>query len=332
MRFSAHLRRRAWLSGAAALAAGLLPLATSAQSAWPGQRPIKIIDVSAPGGSGDVMARMLASKLSQRLGQAIVVENKTGAGGSLGTDAVARAAPDGYTLLMDNSAIATNSASGKKLPYDPVKDFVRIGQIAVTPLLVAVPADSPIKTLGDLVRLARAKPNDGVRYGSSGVGSMSHIGMALLGSVADVQMMHVPYKGLPLSIADLLGGQLQATLTSYATNQGLLESGKLRAIVASSASRSPFLPQVPTSVEAGFPEFQIEYWWGLTGPAGLPPAIVQRLNRELNAVLAEPEVQAFLARAAALPAPGTPEHFERINASEVRRWSKLIRDAGIVIE
>lgn len=332
MQSAKHMNRRVLLSASAVLAAGLLPAAANAQSAWPGQRPIKIIEVSAPGGSGDVMARLLAGKLSQRLGQSVVVENKTGAGGSLGTDAVAKSAPDGYTLLMDTSAIATNSASGKKLPYDPLQDFVRIGQIGVTPLLVAVPAESPIKTLGDLVDLARARPNDSVRYGSSGVGSMSHIGMALLASVANVQMMHVPYKGLSLSTSDLLGGQLQATLTSFATNQGLLESGKLRAIAISSATRSPFLPNVPTSAEAGFPGFQIDYWWGLTGPAGMPPGIVERLNRELNAVLAEPDVRAFLARAAAVPTPGTPQEFDRFNASEVRRWRKVIREAGIVLE
>jgi len=329
------MNRRALLRAVTGSAAGaaltLLPGIAAAQAAWPSQKPIRIIEVSAPGGSGDVMARMVAGKLAARLGQSVVVENRVGAGGTLGTDAVAKAAPDGYTLLLDNSAIATNSASGKKLPYEPIKDFIRIGQIAATPLVVVVPADSPIKTLRQLVDAARVQP-DAVRYGSSGVGSMSHIGMELLAATAKAPLMHVPYKGLPLSTADLLAGRLQASLSSVATNAALLDSGKLRAIVATSPTRSPFLPNLPTSAEAGLPDFQIEYWWGLSGPAGMPADVVQRLNGELNTILADADTRAFLARVAATPKPGTPGAFDQLVTFEISRWSQLIRDAGIKME
>jgi len=332
MPVSTHLNRRSVLGAAAAVAAtSLLPASARAQAVWP-SRPVKIVEVSAVGGSSDVIARMVGSKLSARLGQPFIVEGKTGAGGMLGYEFVAKSPPDGYTLLSTTTALSTNAASGKKLSFDPMKDFAPIGQIAASPLIIVVPADSPIKTLRDLVELARAKPGDGIRYGSSGVGTMSHIGMELLAAQAKVQFMHVPYKGVSLSVNDLFGGQLQALLGTVATHAALLESGKLRGLMVASPQRSPFLPNLPTSAEAGFPDFVIEFWWGLMGPTGMPPDVVKRLNSELNLVLAQADVREMLTRFAAVTRPGTPEDFGRLHAFEVNRWSKLIKDANIKIE
>lgn len=328
------INRRIFLAANAVLvaaAAASLPTSVSAQATWP-SRPIKLVDVFAPGGSTDTIARMVGSKLSARLGQPVVVENRTGAGGALGIDSVAKSPPDGYTLLLTSTAMPTNSASGKKLPYDLLKDLAPIGQIATTPLLIVVPVDSPIKTLRDLVERARAKPADGIRYGSSGVGSMSHIGMELLASVAQVQFLHVPYKGVSLSVTDLLGGQLQALLGTVATHSAMLEGARMRGLVVTSPQRSPFLPNVPTSAEAGFPGFQIEFWFGLMGPAGMPADVVARLNTELGAIVALPDVREALARFAATPKTGTPEDFGRLNAFEVSRWTKVIKDANIKVE
>lgn len=332
--FTKAMSRRSVLGATALAAAGLLPAGASAQAAWP-NRSLKIIDVYAPGGSGDTMARAIASRLAPRIGQPVVVENRAGAGGAIGTDFVAKSPADGYTLLLSATGNAVAEASlvtGRKLPFDWLKDFTPVGQIGSTPLVIVVPNDSPIKTLKDLVDLARAKPNDGVRYGTSGVGSMSHIGTEMLASVANVQMMHVPYKGNSLAFTDLLGGQLQAMLGSVATFSGMLESGKLRAIVVTSPKRSQFLPNIPTSAEAGFPDFQIEFWWGLMAPAGTPRDVVKRLNTELNQILAQADMREMLSRVAAIPTPGTSEEFARLNAFEVTRWAKLIKDKNLKMD
>jgi tripartite-type tricarboxylate transporter receptor subunit TctC len=274
---------------------------------------------------------MLANKLAPRLGQPFIVENKPGAGLNLGTDFVAKSPRDGHTLLIATTAMCTNAASGKKLPFDYLKDFAPIGQIATTPLIVVVSVDSPLKTLRDLLDQARAKP-DSIRYSSSGIGSMSHIGMELLAAEAKVKMTHVPYRGASLAIADIISGQVQVALGTVATYSGLLEGGKMRALAATSMQRSPYLPQVPTTTEAGLPRSVIEFSFGLMGPSAMPPEAVQQLNTELNAVLAEGETRRFLARFAAVPAPGTPEDLGKLNAFEVARWSKLIREADIRIE
>ena len=206
-----------------------------------------------------------------------------------------------------------------------------IGQIGATPLLIAVPVDSPVKTLRELIDLARAKPN-GINYGSSGVGSMSHIGMELVASEAKVQLLHVPYRGTSLAMTDLLAGQLQAVLGTFATLWPFIEAGKLRGLAVTGAQRSPFAPKLPTVAEAGLPGAQIDFWWGLMGPARMPPEIVRRLNEELNIILAQSETRATLAQEAAIAKPGTPDDFGRLVAFEVVRWSKLIKNANIKME
>ncbi|MEY4099106.1 MAG: hypothetical protein RL300_277 [Pseudomonadota bacterium] len=331
MKLSRQMNRRFVLgAAAAAMTAGFLPTVASAQGAWP-SRPIKLIDAFTPGGSSDMIARAIGAKLAARLGQPVIVENKAGAGGALGTDAVAKAPADGYTLLLTTTGMPTNSALSKKLPFDLTKDLIPIGQIAATTLVIVVPVNSPIKTLKDMVDMARAKPNS-ITYGSSGVGSMSHIGMELLASEAKVKMLHVPYKGTSLATTDLMGGQLHALLGTFATYSQLLESGKLRALVVASPHRLAFAPNVPTAAESGLPGFQIDFSWGIMGPAGMPANVVKRLNEEVNLAVTQPDMRELLARVAAVPTPGAPEVYGKQMVFEVNRWSKVIQDANIKVE
>lgn len=324
---------RPFPDGVAALAmsmtaAALLPASVTAQvTSWP-VRPIRLVVPFPPGGGSDVIARATGARLSARLGQQIVIDNRGGAGGALATDAVAKANTDGHTLLFTTTAMATLTASGRKLPYDLVKDLAPVGQIGATPLLIVTSANAPIKTLRELIDQARARPN-GVKFGSSGVGSMSHIGMELFAAEAKVQLLHVPYKGTSLAMTDLIGGQLQAVLGTFATLWQLVEGGKLRALVLTGAQRSSFAPNLPTVAEAGLPGAQIDFWWGMMGPARMPPAVVKRLNVELNAVLAQAETRETLAREGAIPKPGSPDDFGKLMVFEVARWSKLIKDADI---
>ena len=327
MRKDALIDRRTVLAGAAA---ACLPGIAPAQAAWP-NRPVRIIDAAAPGGSTDVLSRLVGNALAPRLGQSFVVENKPGAGLVIGTDFVAKSPPDGYTYLMATTAMCTLVASGRKLPFDYLKDLVPVGQIATTPLIVVVPGDSPFKTLGDLVERARSQP-EAVRFSSTGLGSMSHIGMELLAAQAKMKMLHVPYKGVSLSIPDLLSGQIHAAVGTVPTYAALLESGKMRALAVTASQRSASMPNVPTSAESGFADYRIEFFWGLMAPAATPAEIVRRMNSELAAVVALPETRAFLERQAASPATLSPEEFHRVNSFEINRWSKLIREANIKIE
>ena len=266
-----------------------------------------------------------------RLGQPIYIDNRGGGGGIIGIDAAAKAPPDGYTLLFATTAFSTIASTARKLPYDPVKDFTPIGEIGATPLLVVVPATSQVKTLRELIDLAHAKPNT-VSYGSGGLGSMSHLGMELLGAEAKAQFLHVPYKGIAPAFTDLMAGNLQVALSTFASASKLIEGGKLRGLAVTSAQRSPFAPNLPTAAEAGLPGFQIDFWWGLLAPARVPPAVVKRLNEELNAVLVETDMRDVLARDAAVPVPGTPDALGKLISLDMARWSKLIKDANIRTE
>jgi tripartite-type tricarboxylate transporter receptor subunit TctC len=323
-------KRRLILAAAALAAAVAWAPAAFAQQAWP-SKPIRLIIPFAAGGGTDPIARAIATKLSARLGQPFVVENKGGAGGTLGTDAVAKAPADGYTLLFASTSITTNVASGKKLSYDLVKDLEPIGQVGASPLLIAVPASAKATTLRDLLDAARAKPRT-VTYGSGGIGAISHLGIELLANEAKVQFVHVPYRGIAPASTDLIGGGLEMLMVSPSSATQIGTSGRIRIVAVTTRERSPFLPGLPTVVEAGVPGFQLEFWWGLLGPAGMPPAVVKRLNEELNAVLALPEIRELLGRESAIPTPGKPQDFSRLIASEIHRWSKLVRDANIRME
>ena len=313
-----------------AASAVLLPSDVQAQANWP-NRPIKMIVPFDAGVGNDVIARSLGPKLAARLGQAVVVENRAGAGGSIGTDAAAKSPPDGNTLLFVSVGIVTNAASGKKLPYNIKRDLTSVGQIGTTPLLIVVSNSSGIKTLGELINLARAKPFS-VNYGSSGVGATNHIGMELFATEAKIQLTHVPYKSFATAFTDLLAGNLQAALSSLASASKLIQAGKVRAVAVTSLQRSPFMPDLPTATEGGLPGFQIESWWGMLAPARTPSAVIRRLNEELNVVVVQPDIREMLERQAAVPKAGTPEEFATLISFELERWSKLIKDANIQME
>jgi len=315
---------------AVAAMAALVPAIAGAQAAWP-TRPIRLVVPFAPGGSNDIIARVLGDKLGARLGQPVIVENKPGAGGTIGTDFVAKSPPDGYTLLFVSTSFTTNAASGKTLPYDLLKDLQPIGQVAAGAFAVVVGNEVPAKTLKEFIELARAKPNE-VSYGTAGVGGINHLGTELFASAAKIQLVHVPYKGIGPAFTDLMGGRLQMALPTIASVTAYLQSGKMRGLAVTSAQRSPLAPDLPTVSEAGVPGFELEVWWGIVAPAKMPPALVKRINEELNAVLAAPEVSAVLAKEGATPRPGTPEEFGKLIASDLTRWSKLIKDAKIQVE
>lgn len=331
MSFSKRMTRRSMLAGVlAAGALALLPTHVSAQAAWP-SRPIKLIVPFAAGGSNDIIARVLAQKLSSRLGQPVIVENKGGAGGVIGTDAVAKAPPDGYTLLLASTSLTTNAASGKKLPYDPLKDLQPIGEVAAGPFVIVVSNDLKVTTLRELIALARAKPKS-IHYGSAGTGGMNHLTTELFASTAKIELVHVPYKGIAPAFTDLIGGNLQMLVPTVSSATQFIHSGKMRGLAVTGAQRSPLAPELPTAAEAGLPGFEPEVWWGLLGPGRLPPALVKRLNEELNAVVALPDVRDLLAREGAIPRPGTPEEFGKLISADLTRWSKLIKEAHIQTE
>ncbi len=335
MRHFTMKRRQALAAAALALA----PLAgfaqgTSAGAAgaanWP-TRPIKLIVPFAPGGSNDILARALAVKLSQYYGQSVVVENKAGGGGTLGTEFVAKSPPDGYTIMIASGSLTTNAASGKKLGYDPVKDLTPIGMIGATPFVIVVGNDVKANTLGEFLTLARGKPG-AINYGTAGIGGINHLGTELFSAAARIQMTHVPYKGIGPAFTDMMGGQLQMSLPTLASALPHIRGGKMRALAVTSAQRSPIAPDIPTVAEAGVPGFKLEVWFGLLGPGNLPPAILKRLNEGLNAVLNQPDLKELLAREAATTRPGTPEEFGVEVRSEIARWTKLIADAKIQVE
>jgi tripartite-type tricarboxylate transporter receptor subunit TctC len=328
----ASLTRRALAATAAAALAllPLLPLPAAAQSAWP-NHPIKMIVPFAPGGSNDNMARILAAKLGARLGQPVIVENKAGGGGTIGTEFVAKSPADGYTLLFASVSITTNVASGKKLGYDPGKDLEPIGKVAATPFVVVVANEFKANTLAEFIAAAKAKPKS-INYGTAGIGGINHLGTEMLASAAKIQLTHVPYKGIGPAFTDLMGGNLQMLLPSLPSVITFVQAGKMRALAVTSAQRSPLAPELPTASEAGLPGFQLEAWFGLLGPAHMPAPIVQRLNENLNAVLVMPEVVEVFAREGAVTQPGKPAEFGSLIKSEMVRWSKLIKDANIQVE
>ena len=314
----------------AAVAAIALPPQAGAQEKWP-ERPITLIVPFAPGASTDSVARMLAFRLSPRLGQSVVVDNRGGAGGIIGIETVAKAQPDGYTLLFASNTVVTNAAEGKKLPYDPVKDLAPIGAAGSVPFMIVVPLTVKAATLADFIAQARAKPKS-MSYGTGGVGTITHLATELFASTAKVELLHVPYKGVGAAVPDLLSGRLQVLLFTVAAGTPHVRAGKVRGLAVTSTQRSPLVPDLPTVSEAGLPGAQVEAWWGLLGPARLPAPLVNRLSSELNAVLVSADFRELLAREGAMARTGTPESFGNLMRSELARWSRLIKEANIQMQ
>lgn len=294
-------------------------------------RPIRLIAPFAPGGPTDLLARLIGAKLGERLGQPVLVENRPGAGGSVGADVAAKAAPDGYTLVLVSSSLAVNATLYSKLPYDTLKDFAPITLLASAPFLLVAHRDVPAKSVRELIALAKTKPGK-LNYGSGGSGSGPHIVAELFKSQAQVDVVHIPYKGTGPLIAALVAGDVQFAFGNMFALVPQVKSGRLKAIAVTGARRSSALPDAPTVAEAGLPGFVAVGVHGLLAPAGTPRRIIDKLNAECVAILRSPEVRAQLASEGAEPVGNTPEQYAADLAAEVRKWGNLIRERGIRVE
>ncbi len=291
-------------------------------------KPIRMIVGFPPGGTTDVIARLIAQKLSERLGQAVIVENRGGASGMIGTDAVAKAAPDGYTLLLSSSTLATYSSLYAKVPFDAFKDLEPVAMIATTPYLLVVHPSLPVKSVAELVAYAKAHPGD-VNYAASAPGGAQHLGWELFKRSTGTNLLYVPYKGTGALMPDLLAGRLQAGIDNVAVLTSYVKSGALRGLAVTGAKRSPLLPDLPTMVEAGVPDFLVIGWFGVYAPAKTPEPIVKHLNTAIAEILKQKAVVDKFIELGAEPASGSQEELRKILASETQTWGKIIRDAGI---
>jgi tripartite-type tricarboxylate transporter receptor subunit TctC len=291
-------------------------------------KPIKII-VPFPAGDGlDIQARMIGQKLSERWGQQVVVDNKPGAGTLIGVEAAAKSPGDGYTLVLVTTTYAINPALRDKVPYDPIKDFVPVIQTTAIPLVVVAYNGFEAKNFTEVLAMAKAKPGQ-LTMGNSGLGTAAHIGMELLNSTAGVTFTHVPYKGIPAAMTDLVSGRLQMLVTSPAQVMGFVREGKVKALVTTGARRMSQLPNVQTVQEAGVPGFDVNAWVGLMAPAGTPADVVQKLNREIASILNAADVKERLSADGSVVVAASPEAFNTHVRSELDKWGKVIRSAGI---
>ncbi|MFN0300587.1 MAG: Bug family tripartite tricarboxylate transporter substrate binding protein [Burkholderiales bacterium] len=303
----------------------------SAQQNWP-TKPIRLIVVGAPGGSIDIPARIIAERMRDRIGQPIVVENRPQAGGTVGTDAVAKAAPDGYTLLWAfNGPLANAPHLYAKLPYSPTKDLTPIIMGATQPFVLAINAALPVNTVKELIEHARANPGK-LNYSSLGNGSGSHLSMELMKTLAKIFVVHIPYNGAPAAATAVASGDVQATFLPPAVIAPHAQSGKVKLLAVSSAQRFPMMAELPTVAEASLPGFESDGWSGILAPAGTPREIVERLNKEVNQILASPEVRELLARSQIVAGSGTPEAFGQLIASESNKWAPIIRHTGAKLD
>lgn len=292
-------------------------------------RPIRMIVAYPPGGGTDIVGRLIAHKLSENLGQNVVVDNRGGATGNIGTELAARATPDGHTLLMGNVAPnAINVSLFNKLPYDPVKDFAPVSLVAVTPNILVVPPSLPVKTVKDLIALAKSKPGT-LNFPSAGVGSSSHLAGEMLKTMAGIDMVHVPYKGGGPALVALLSGQVQLMFATLPAAMPHVKSGKLRPVAVTSGKRSLTLSDLPTIAESGIAGYEAATWYGLLAPARTPKPVVTRLHGEVVKILAVPGAREQLADQGFEPVGNTPQEFGAYIRAEIVKWGKVIRDAGI---
>ena len=316
---------------AALLAAALVLTSSAARAQSYPARQITLVVPFAAGGSNDIIARALGKKLSDSWGRPVVIDNRGGAGGVIGSADVAKATPDGYTLLLVSSTFTINPAIKKNMPFDTAKDFTPVAFIARSPLLVTASNDLPVKSASDLLALARSKPGQ-VTYASAGPGSINQISAELIGLSAGAKFMHVPYKGGAPALNDLLGGHVDIYVSSLPQVLQLARTGQARALAVTSARRTALLPDVPTLEEAGIPGFDLWSWWGIVGPAGMPADIVNALNTEIGKQLASPELKTILSSEGAEAASMTPQQFGDLMRSETERWIKVAHEAKISID
>ena len=312
------------------LALAALAFSVAAHSQQFPNRPVKIIVPFGPGGFTDVAARILQKELAPALGQAVIIENRPGAGSTIGTDAVAKAAPDGYTLVMISTAHVISPHLYKQMPYDPLKDFTPVMKLAEGPYVLVVHPSLPAKNVAELVALAKAQPGT-IDYASSGNGSAQHLVGALFTTMAGVNLNHVPYKGSNQAMNDVLGGQVKVSFVGVPNALSNLNSGKLKALGVSTAKRYAELPDVPTIAEAGVPGYDATIWLGLLAPPGTPREIVAKLNADISRILSTAEARKLMASAGVDVATSTPEDFGRLMQSELDRWGKVVRETGATV-
>ncbi|TDP73982.1 Bug family tripartite tricarboxylate transporter substrate binding protein [Roseateles toxinivorans] len=317
----------------ASLLAGLAGLSNLAlaQDAWP-SKPIKLIVPFAAGGTSDILGRLLGEKLQAALKQTVIIENRAGAGGVVGADAVAKSPPDGYTLLLGTIAShAINPAMKSKMPYDASKDFAHVALLGSISNVLLVGTDQPFKSVKDVITAAKAKP-DSIAFASAGQGSSQHMSGELFKLLAGADLAHVPYKGSAPAIQDLIGNQIPSSFETVTVALPHIQAGKVRALAVTSAQRSAALPNVPTMQEAGVPGFDVSSWQAMYAPAGTPVAIVTRLNSEIEKILAMPEVKARLDTLGLVHNPLTPAQFADFNRQEIAKWTRVAREGKVQLD
>jgi tripartite-type tricarboxylate transporter receptor subunit TctC len=308
-----------------------LGLATTAGADTYPSRAIKIIVPFPAGQASDTIARLVGEQLGRTLGQAVVVENRPGAGGNIGTEAGARSAPDGYTLTMATAALPISKNVYKKLPFDPAKDFETVSLMTVTPLVLVARPSLPANDVASLVELARKQPGK-LTFASSGQGTSHHLSGELLKAVANVDILHVPYKGSAPAHVDLMGGSVDIMFDNILPVSPHVKSGKLKALAVTTKSRAPSMPDVPTMAESGYPNFEAVAWFGLLAPAGTPAPIVERLSTEVNKILKSPEINARLTGMGANVMGTTPKEFSAFMKAEIEKWAPVVKRANIVLD
>ncbi|KQP03634.1 tripartite tricarboxylate transporter substrate binding protein [Pseudorhodoferax sp. Leaf265] len=318
-----------WTRTLAAAALTLASVAAQAQ-AWPA-KPVKLVVSYPPGGTLDAVARIIATPLSQRLGQPVVVDNRAGAGGAIGGELVAKSAPDGYTVLLDASNHAQNPALRSKMPFDTLRDLAPVSLLVKVPNVLVVNPATSIKTVQDLVAQAKAKPGE-INFASSGNGSAQHLAAEQFSAMAGVRMTHVAYKGGGPALTDVMAGQVPVFFGSLASSLAYIQGGKLRAVAVTGKARAAVLPQLPTVAEAGLPGYEVYEWNAVFVPAGTPAAVTERLSKELAAVLQEPEVRKRLEATGAEVIGSTPAELDAFRRAELAKWSKLAKDNKIQLD
>ena len=321
------LKQRRLACAGIVAAACLVPVVTFAQGAYP-NKTIRIIAPVQPGGGVDLVARQVGERLSKALGQPVVIENQSGGGGIVGSQATARAAPDGYTLMVGYVGTHGTNPAVRKLPYDAVKDFTPIGMVGGTPNVLVVSPSLPVKTLAEFIAYAKAN-KDKLSYGSAGPGTLTHLAMEQFKVETDIDLVHAAYRGIGPAITDVLGGQTQALFPGLAAGLPHIRAGKMRPLAVTGLKRHPLLPDVPTFEELGFKGFDGVQWYGIVGPASLPPPVVTTLNGEINRMLADPAFAERLSAEALQPMPMTPAAFSQYIRDDIAKWSKVAKERNI---
>ncbi|MEM5275593.1 tripartite tricarboxylate transporter substrate binding protein [Cupriavidus taiwanensis] len=305
-------------------------LSSAAQAPYPTQKPVTLMVPFAPGGGNDILARAIAPKMGQLLGQTIVIENKPGAGGNLGADYVAHAAPDGYTLVIASSQITMNPFLGMKIPFQVERDFEPVGRIASVPIMLVANPDQPFRTLQEFIQYTRANPGK-LSYSSPGPGTPQHLAGEVFAKLNKTELLHVPYRGTGPSITDLMGGQVQISFATFASSIQFVRAGKLRALGIAGKKRSALMPELPTFAEAGIAGYDAELWYSLLAPARTPRAVVDKVNAALVAALKSPDVAGQLAKQGFEPQASTPDELKAYIGKEMSRWQRVIQDNNIKV-